>query len=240
MLEIKNLSVSIEEKIILKNITYSFKKGNVYVIMGPNGSGKSTLASAVMGHPLYKLDHVSKILFQKEEIQDMSPELRAQKVIFMSFQSPLSLSGVTVYQLLRYPLSGKMDPLKIRNSVKAYAKQLHIKEELLSRSLNEGFSGGERKKMEILQAAMLQPKLLILDEIDTGVDVDALKRISQVINDLKSPDRTIILITHYSRILNHVHPDTVLVISDGQIVAEGKKNLALEIEKKGYSAVIKS
>jgi len=205
MLEIKNLSVSIEEKIILKNITYSFKKGNVYVIMGPNGSGKSTLASAVMGHPLYKLDHVSKILFQKE-----------------------------------YPLSGKMDPLKIRNSVKAYAKQLHIKEELLSRSLNEGFSGGERKKMEILQAAMLQPKLLILDEIDTGVDVDALKRISQVINDLKSPDRTIILITHYSRILNHVHPDTVLVISDGQIVAEGKKNLALEIEKKGYSAVIKS
>lgn len=149
MLELKNLITKIGDKEILHGINFTFEKGKIYAIMGPNGSGKSTLASCVMGHPLYEIDEKSKILYKKEELKDLKPEERAQKGIFLSFQSPLSLSGVNIYQLLRFALDKKMDPLTIRNNVKALAKKLKIKEELLNRSLNDGFSGGEKKRWKL-------------------------------------------------------------------------------------------
>lgn len=238
MLKLHNLTVSIADKPILKKISYTFEKGKVYAIMGPNGSGKSTMAAAVMGHPAFELKKGSKISFNRENITDLEANERSKKGMFMSFQSPIALSGVTIYQLLRFALDGAEDPLTIRKRVKEYAADLHISEDLLSRSLNDGFSGGERKKMEVLQAAMLSPKLLFFDEIDTGVDVDALKAIAGFIKKLATPDRTIIIITHYNRILKYLKPDTVLVLKDGEIAKTGDATLAVEIEKDGYNGLI--
>jgi len=238
MLSLHNLTVSIGEKKILDNISYTFEHGKVYAIMGPNGSGKSTLAGAVMGNPVFELGHASKIIFKRKKLNDLEPHERAQKGLFMSFQTPIALTGVTIYQLLRYALNGREDPLKIRQEVQKYAKKLHIKEELLSRSLNEGFSGGERKKMEVLQALVLQPELMFFDEIDTGVDVDALKIISKMVNKLTGTDKTVILVTHYNRLLKYVKPDRVLVLAGGRLVAEGDAQLAHEIEKNGYEGLM--
>ncbi len=234
MLKLQDLTVSIADKTILKDVSFSFEKGKIYAIMGPNGSGKSTLAASIMGHPAYSLSKKSKILFQGKEIQEEEAYKRAKKGIFLSFQSPLTLAGVTVFQLMRVALEGKMDPLDLKNKLKEYAKELKIKEELLTRPLNEGFSGGEKKKMEILQAAVMNPSFLILDEIDTGVDIDSLKTIAQFLVKLKQQDRTIVIITHYNRILKHLEPDNVLIIMNGEIAQQGDSTLALDIETKGY------
>lgn len=238
MLKIQNLTTSIQDKEILKDINFEFEKGKIYAIMGPNGSGKSTLAYTVMGHPAYEMKAGSKIEFEKEDITEMEANERAEKGIFLSFQSPLALSGVKVYQLLQLALHGKKDPLAIRNEAKKYAEELGIDEHLLSRSLNEGASGGERKKMEVLQAAVLDKKLLIFDEVDTGVDVDALKSISKFLINHKS-EKTYIIITHYNRILHYLKPDYVLILKDGKIVKVGDHTLAEDIEKNGYENVIK-
>lgn len=232
MILLKNLTVSVSDKPILDNINFEFKKNRVYALMGPNGSGKSTLAYAIAGHPSYNLIN-GKIEFDKKNIDSLSADKRAKKGIFLSFQSPMSLSGISVFQLLRLALSGKKDPLSVKQEIDRLAKKLHVKEELLTRSLNDGASGGEKKKLELIQAALLDPKFLIFDEIDTGVDVDALRVIAKFLDEFKS-GRTIVLITHYNRILKYIKPDKVLVMIGGRIVKEGSLKLAEEIEKKGY------
>lgn len=236
MLKLKKLKVSIENKEILKGIDFEFEKGKIYAVMGPNGSGKSTLAYSVMGHPAYKIDSKSKILLNDENIVEMEANERAEKGIFLSFQSPLALSGVKVFQLLQLALNGKKDPLAIREEARKYARELGISEDLLNRPLNEGASGGERKKMEVLQAAVLDKKFLIFDEVDTGVDVDALKSISKFLKKHQQ-DKTYIIITHYNRILHHLQPDHVLIMVQGKIVKVGDHKLAKEIEKNGYENI---
>ncbi|MFA6080847.1 MAG: Fe-S cluster assembly ATPase SufC [Patescibacteria group bacterium] len=233
MLELKNLTITVEDKTIIENLNLKLGKNKVYVIMGPNGSGKSTLALTLMGHPLYKIKS-GKIFFEKKDITNLESNKRAVAGIFLSFQSPLSLSGVSVYSLLRTAIAGKKDPLKLREEIEKTAKLLKIKKELLERSFNEGTSGGEKKKLELLQAAILSPKFLMFDEIDTGVDVDALKTIAQFMEKNKK-GKTYLLITHYNRILKYVKPDEVLVMIDGKIVKRGDYKLAEKIEKTGYA-----
>lgn len=237
MITLKNLSVSIGDKKILQNINFTFEKGKTYAVMGPNGSGKSTLAYAIMGHPSYTLDKKSHLYFKKEDITELEANKRAEKGIFLSFQTPLSLSGVRVNQLLQLAMQGKKDPLVLRQEIKKYAAELHISEDLLSRSLNEGASGGEKKKIEVLQAAVLQKQILIFDEVDTGVDVDALKAIAQFLKKHQE-EKTYIIITHYNRILHYLKPDKVLVIANGELKKVGDYTLANEIEKNGYEKVI--
>ncbi len=233
MLKVRDLTVRVDGKAILKNLDFSFEKGKIYALMGPNGSGKSTLAYAIMGHPSYRLDSKSRIFFGKTDITGDSPDKRAQRGIFLSFQSPLSLSGVTVFQLLRLALSGKQDPLKVKKRMEKFARELHINQDLLSRSLNDGASGGEKKKLEVLQAAVLQPSFVIFDEVDTGVDVDALKTIAEFIVKYRKKS-TYVLITHYNRILKYLNPDRVVVLKHGSIVKTGTGILAESIEQKGY------
>jgi Fe-S cluster assembly ATP-binding protein len=234
MLDVKNLTVSVGKKKIIRDFNFNFKKGKVYAIMGPNGSGKSTLAFSIMGHPNYKTNGRSKIILKNKNIIKKDAQKRSEAGLFMSFQTPLSLSGVTVNQLLQLALSGKKDALAIRQEVTKYARELKVSEELLGRSLNDGASGGEKKKMEILQAAVLDRDILIFDEIDTGVDVDALRTISKFINNHKK-NKICILITHYNRILKHIKPDNVLVLVNGKLVEVGNYKLAQEVEKKGYA-----
>lgn len=238
MLKLKNLQVSIDNKQILKGIDFEFEKGKTYAVMGPNGSGKSTLAYSVMGHPAYELSDESSIEYNGADITEMEPDERAREGMFLSFQTPLSLSGVKVFQLLQLALNGKKDPLKIREEAKQYAKELGISEELLNRPLNEGASGGERKKMEVLQAAVLEKQILIFDEVDTGVDVDSLKSISKFLTRHKA-DKTYIVITHYNRILHHLKPDYVLVMMNGKLVKVGGPELAKKIEDEGYGSINK-
>ncbi|OGK18466.1 Fe-S cluster assembly ATPase SufC [Candidatus Roizmanbacteria bacterium RIFCSPHIGHO2_01_FULL_39_8] len=236
MLQLKKVSVKVGKKEILKDFNFEFEKGKVYAVMGPNGSGKSTLAYAIAGHPAYKLD-VGSLKLDGKEIRDKKPEERAKMGIFLSFQNPLSLSGVTVFQLLRIALGKKKDPLELKNEVETTARRLKINPELISRSLNDGASGGEKKKLEMLQAAILDPKLVIFDEIDTGVDVDALKTIAEFMDGNKK-GKTFIVITHYNRILHYIKPDKVLVLMEGKLVKVGGAKLAEEIEKKGYEKVM--
>lgn len=236
MLSIKNLTVTVENKPILKGLHFEFENGKTYAIMGPNGSGKSTLAYSIMGHPAYKLSQNSSMKLDGQEISKMDPNERAQLGLFLSFQSPLALSGVKVYQLLQLAMHGKKGPLPIRTEAQKYAKELGISKELLNRPLNVGASGGERKKMEVLQAAILEKNLLIFDEVDTGVDVDALKDISHFLTKYKK-DKTYIVITHYNRILHYLKPDYVLVMKEGAIVKVGAADLAKKIEDEGYDAL---
>jgi len=238
MLFLKNLTISVEGKTIIKNLNFEFEKGKTYAIMGPNGSGKSTLAYSIMGHPAYKLSDKSSMKLNGQEISQMDPNERAQEGLFLSFQSPLALSGVKVYQLLQLAMNGKKDPLQIRKEAQKYAKELGVSEELLNRPLNVGASGGERKKMEVLQAAVLEKDLLVFDEVDTGVDVDALKDISHFLTKHKK-NKTYIAITHYNRILHYLKPDFVLVMKDGKIVKVGKADLAKTIESEGYEYIKK-
>ncbi len=237
MLEVKKLRVNVGEVTILEDFNFNFKKGKVYAIMGPNGSGKSTLAFAIAGHPAYKLE-AGSVRFEGKSISDLSPDKRAKLGIFLSFQTPLALAGVNVFQLLRLALNKKIDPLVLKKKIKRIAEKLGINQELTERSLNEGASGGEKKKLEMLQAAILDPKLLIFDEIDTGVDVDALRKIAKFMNDNKD-GKTYILITHYNRILHYIKPDKVLILMDGKLVKEGTAKLAEEIEKNGYEVIVK-
>jgi len=245
MLRLKNLSVSVGEKKIIKNFSFDFQKGKVYVVMGPNGSGKSTLSYALMAHPAYQVHKVVRSIKSKvtqpiislngEDITELDAQKRAEKGIFLSFQSPLSLSGVTVFQLLQLALSGTIDPVMLRRKVLSTAKELHLSEELLRRSLNENASGGEKKKLEVLQATILDKQVQIFDEVDTGVDVDALKTIGTFLNKNKK-NKTYIIITHYNRILKYVKPDEVLVLNNGKLVRTGGASLAKQIERTGYKS----
>ena len=235
MLELKNLAITVADKKIIEGFNFNFQKNKIYVLMGPNGSGKSTLAMSIAGHPSYFIKK-GKIIFNEKNITKASPDERSQSGIFLSFQSPLSLAGVTVFSLLRTAIAGRKDPLVLREEIEKTAKLLKIKKELLDRSLNEGASGGERKKIELLQAAILDPKFIIFDEIYTRVAVDALKTIAQFMEKNKK-GKTYLLITHYNRILKYVKPDVVLVMINGRIVKQGDYSLAEEIEKNGYEKI---
>lgn len=236
MLSVKNLTVRIGKKTILDDLTFTFEEGKIYAIMGPNGSGKSTLSYALMGHPSYSLASKSKIVLDGKNITNDGADERSMKGLFLSFQQPLPLAGVRVSELLQLAMTGKGDPLAIRNTIKRFAHELKIPDELLERSLNDGASGGEKKKLEVLQAAVLDKKWLIFDEVDTGVDVDALKTISQFLKKHRK-DKTYIVITHYNRILKYLKPDKVLVIRQGKLVKVGDYRLANTIEKKGYDTI---
>lgn len=233
---ISDLTVSIGDKVILKDFSYTFQQGKVYAIMGPNGSGKSTLAHTIMGNETYRVDSGELIIDnggEKTELTGLAANERAEAGIFLSFQSPLALQGVRVTQLLQLALKGKKSALQIRTEAKAIAKELHISEELLQRSLNEGASGGERKKMEVLQGAILDREVQIYDEVDTGVDVDAMRAIGDFLHARKA-GKVILIITHYNRILKYIHPDAVLILKDGQLIADGGPDLAESIEREGY------
>lgn len=237
MLTLEHLSVSIEKKQILDDISFSFRPGKTYALMGPNGSGKSTLASAIMGHPNIAYSRTSKILIGEKNLKNLSPDGRAKLGVFLSFQTPLEIPGVTIFDLLRIALEKKFDAVTIHKQIKAYAKELRIKDELLKRSLNEGFSGGEKKKLEALQAVMLTPHFVLFDEIDTGVDVDALKTISQFLKKHLPKQSTLVFITHSTRLLKYVSPDEVMVIKNGKLVKTGKAALAKKIEEQGFEAL---
>lgn len=233
MLELKNLTVKIENKTILHNLNYKFRKDKIYALMGPNGSGKSTLAHTILGNPEYQLNRSSSLWWQKENITKLNTDQRVQKGIFMTFQQPNALSGVNVFQLLHISLLKIEKGKDIDQRIKEYATQLQIPNELLFRSLNEGFSGGEKKKLEVLQAAVLNPQFLIFDEIDSGVDIDALKTMALFIKKMKK-EKTFLIITHVNRILKFLKPDHVLIMQQGQFSKEGGNSLVKEIEEKGY------
>lgn len=240
-LKVKNLKVTIDGKEILKGLDLEIPQGKVHAIMGPNGSGKSTLANALAAHPKYQITD-GTIHFGAKKISGLPADKIARAGILMAFQYPQSISGVSVANLLKisaYKTASTRQPLaEFSKNLKAKARSLHIPEEFLSRSLNEGFSGGEKKKAEILQLAMLSPKLVILDETDSGLDVDALKLVAREVNKLKEKDVSVLLITHYQRILRYVQPDFVHVLYKGKIIKSGDRGLAEEIEKRGYGKII--
>jgi Fe-S cluster assembly ATP-binding protein len=239
-LEIKDLHVSVEGKKILNGITLHISQGEVVAIMGPNGSGKSTLANVIMGHPKYLVDQGS-ILLNGEDITHLGPDERAKKGLFLSFQYPVSISGVTLTHFLRMAYNEtheeKLSVMDFHKLLKNQMEALHIDASFARRYLNEGFSGGEKKKAEILQMSLLSPKYAILDETDSGLDVDALRVVAEGINKVKDPKKGILLITHYNRILDYVTPDRILIMVEGKIVKSGNKTLAKEIEEKGYSDI---
>ncbi|RCL68472.1 MAG: Fe-S cluster assembly ATPase SufC [Bacteroidetes bacterium] len=241
MLKIKNLHAKVEGKDILKGINLEIKAGEVHAIMGPNGSGKSTLASVITGKEEYEMTE-GEILFEKENLEDISPEERAHKGIFMSFQYPIEIPGITTTNFIKTAINetrkarGQNDmPAKdMLKMLREKCDLLDIDQKFLSRSINDGFSGGEKKRNEIFQMAMLEPKLAILDETDSGLDIDALKIVANGVNKLKRQDNAVMVITHYQRLLDHIIPDYVHVLFDGKIVKSGNKELAVELEKKGY------
>lgn len=239
MLTIEHLKASIEGKTILPDFSFAFKSGKSYVLMGPNGSGKSTLASVIMGHPKYTIGRSSKILFDKKNVKNLSPDERARIGIFLSFQTPMELPGVTVFELLRLALEKKYNSVELHTLVQKYAKELKIKDELLKRSLNVGFSGGEKKKLEALQATLLTPRFALFDEIDTGVDVDALKTIATFLKKYLPKETTSVFITHSTRLAKYVEPDVVLVLRDGKLIKTGTSALAQKIEAKGFESIKK-
>ena len=241
MLKIKNLHAQVDDKDILKGIDLEIKAGEIHAIMGPNGSGKSTLASVITGKEEYEMTE-GKILFENEDLDEVSPEERAHKGIFMSFQYPIEIPGITTTNFIKTAINetrkakGENDmPAKdMLKMLREKCDLLDIDQKFLSRSINDGFSGGEKKRNEIFQMAMLEPKLAILDETDSGLDIDALKIVANGVNKLKSEDNAVMVITHYQRLLDHIVPDYVHVLFDGKIVKSGGKELAFELEKKGY------
>ena len=241
-LEVKDLKVKIEDKEIIKGISLEVDKGKVVALMGPNGSGKSTLAYALMGHPRYEITS-GKILLNGEDVTKARPDERARKGLFLSFQYPQEISGVSVSNFLRTALNAKNEKkisvMDFHKILQEKMKLLKIDKSFALRYLNEGFSGGEKKRMEILQMAVLQPKIGILDETDSGLDIDALRTVAEGINDLKGSELGVLLITHYQRILNYITPDKVHIVMDGKIVKSGGKELALEVEERGYEWVNK-
>lgn len=246
MLKIKNLHAGVENKKILKGINLEVNPGEVHAIMGPNGSGKSTLASVIAGREDFEMTR-GKILFEGEDLDDMAPEERAHNGIFLSFQYPVEIPGVTVTNFIKTAINetrkarGEKDmpANEMLKLIREKAELLEIDRKFLSRSLNEGFSGGEKKRNEIFQMAMLQPKLAILDETDSGLDIDALRIVANGVNKLRSKDNAVVVITHYQRLLEYIVPDFVHVMHDGKIVKSGTKELALELEEKGYDWVKK-
>jgi len=244
MLEVKNLHARISEsREILKGVDLTVKAGEVHAIMGPNGSGKSTLAGVLSGKPGYEVT-AGQVLFQGRDLLAMAADERARDGVFLAFQYPVEIPGVNNMYFLRAALNAvrkqrgesDMDAGQFLKAVRTKLKLLEIGEDLLQRGVNVGFSGGEKKRNEIFQMAMLEPKLAILDETDSGLDIDALQMVARGINALRGPERAIVMITHYQRLLNHVVPDRVHVLSGGKVVKSGGKELALELEQTGYSA----
>ena len=241
MLSIDNLHVSVEGKPILNGINLDVRAGEVHAIMGPNGSGKSTLSSVIAGNEDYEVTE-GDIVYKNENIIELSPEERAHKGIFLSFQYPVEIPGVTVTNFIKTAINSnqkarnesEMPANTMLKKIREKSKLLEIDSKFLSRSLNEGFSGGEKKRNEIFQMAMLEPSLSILDETDSGLDIDALKIVANGVNKLKNKDNAIIVITHYQRLLDHIIPDYVHVLHEGKIVKSGDKELAHQLEEKGY------
>lgn len=241
MLEIKNLHASVDDKEILKGINLKVNAGEIHAIMGPNGSGKSTLAEVIAGKEEFEVSEGS-ILLEGEDLQEQSPEERAQNGVFLSFQYPVEIPGVSVTNFMRTAINESrkaqgledMPANEMLKKIREKSEMLEIDRKFLSRSLNEGFSGGEKKRNEIFQLAMMEPKLAILDETDSGLDIDALRIVANGVNKLRSKDNAIIVITHYQRLLEYIVPDFVHVLHNGKIVKSGTKELALELEEKGY------
>ena len=241
MLDIKNLQVRAEDKQILKGIDLHVNAGEVHAIMGPNGSGKSTLARVIAGHPEYQVVE-GEVTFEGRDLLEMDPDERAREGVFMAFQYPVEIAGVQNQYFLKAALNAKrkhigepeLDAMEFLQLIKEKAQLLDIDQAMLSRAVNEGFSGGEKKRNEIFQMALLEPKLALLDETDSGLDIDALKVVANGVNSLRSPDRATIIVTHYQRLLDYIIPDYVHVLSAGRIVKSGGKELAFELEKKGY------
>ena len=246
MLQIRNLQVGIEDKPILKGIDLTVNGGEVHAIMGPNGSGKSTLASVLAGRDGYDVTG-GEALYNGNDLLDLAPEERAREGVFLAFQYPVEIPGVNSAYFLRSAVNAvrkhrgeeELDAMNFLKAVKVKMKELGLGEDFLKRPVNAGFSGGEKKRNEILQMTMLDPRLAILDETDSGLDIDALRIVADGINRLRGPDRAILLITHYQRLLNYVAPDYVHVLHDGRIIKSGDKSLALELEEKGYDWLIK-
>jgi Fe-S cluster assembly ATP-binding protein len=236
-LEIRDLHVSIDDKEILKGVNLTVGGGEVHALMGPNGAGKSTLGNAIMGHPKYTVSQ-GDILYQGESILNWTPDARARAGLFLSFQYPTAIPGVTVVNFLRQAVNASRDqemPIReFRALLTEKMKLLKVPDEMARRYLNDGFSGGEKKKAEILQLGVLQPRMAILDETDSGLDVDALRTVAEGVNALAGPELGILIITHYNRILSYIRPDIVHVLIDGQIVRSGGADLANEIEERGY------
>ena len=247
LLEINDLRVRVEGKDILKGLDLTVNAGEVHAIMGPNGSGKSTLARALSGHPAYEVTGGS-VTYKGQDLLAMSPEERACEGVFMAFQYPVEIPGINNTYFLKAAYNAvrkhrgepELDAMEFMQLARAKAKLLELDPAMLSRSVNEGFSGGEKKRNEIFQMAVLEPTLAILDETDSGLDIDALKTVSHGVNALRHPDRSIVVVTHYQRLLNYIVPDVVHVLTDGRIVRSGGKELALELEAKGYGWVEKA
>ena len=241
MLKIKNLHASVEDTKILKGLNLEVKSGEVHAIMGPNGSGKSTLASVIAGREEYDVTD-REINFQGTDLGELEPEERAREGIFLAFQYPVEIPGVSTTNFMKTAVNQireskgekPLDAVAFLKLMKEKMKLVNIRQDLLSRSINDGFSGGEKKRNEIFQMAMLNPKLSILDETDSGLDIDALKIVSNGVNALKSKENATVVVTHYQRLLDYIVPDFVHVLMDGKIVKSGDKNLALELEEKGY------
>jgi Fe-S cluster assembly ATP-binding protein len=246
ILEIKNLSAGVEGKQILKGVNLTVAAGEVHAVMGPNGSGKSTLAAVLAGRDGYDVTG-GEVIYNGHDLLDLDPEERAREGLFLAFQYPVEIPGVNSTYFLKAALNEirkakgepELDAMEFLTLVKERMKLLELNDDLLKRSVNEGFSGGEKKRAEIFQMAVLEPKLAILDETDSGLDIDALKIVSSGVNKLKRPDNAQLVITHYQRLLNYIVPDFVHVLVDGKIVRTGGKELALELEAKGYDWILK-
>jgi len=230
MLEIKHLCASVDGKPILKRLTLSVEKGQIHAIMGPNGAGKSTLAKILAGHPAYEVTS-GEVWFKGQDLLEMSPEERAHAGLFMSFQYPLEIAGVTNRQFLEAALKAQKKEGEIEKKMAA----LQIPLEFLDRNINEGFSGGEKKRNEILQMALFNPDLAILDETDSGLDIDAIRIVAKGVNEMRGKENALLIITHYQRLLDYIRPDFVHVLADGKIARTGGPELALELEAKGYA-----
>jgi Fe-S cluster assembly ATP-binding protein len=246
ILEIKDLNAGVEGKQILKGINLTINAGEAHAIMGPNGSGKSTLAAVLAGRDGYDVTS-GQVIYQGKDLLDMDPEERAREGLFLAFQYPVEIPGVNSTYFLKSALNeirkhkgeSELDAIEFLNLVKEKMKVLELKDDLLKRSVNEGFSGGEKKRNEIFQMAVLDPTLAVLDETDSGLDIDALKTVSKGVNKLRRPDNAQLVITHYQRLLNYIVPDFVHVLADGRILRTGDKQLALDLEEKGYDWILK-
>src|SRR5919107_5716374 len=244
MLQVKNLKVRVEDREILKGINLTVNNGEVHAIMGPNGSGKSTFARALSGHPGYEVTD-GQVLYNGQDLLDMDPDERAREGVFMAFQYPVEIPGVNNAYFLKAAINAQrkhrglpeLDAMEFMSLVKEKAKILHLDPSLLSRPVNEGFSGGEKKRNEIFQMAMLEPKLAVLDETDSGLDIDALKIVAQGVTAMRRSDRAILAVTHYQRLLDYIVPDYVHVLYNGRIAKSGTKELALELEERGYDFI---
>jgi len=236
LFEVVNLKARVAGKDILNGVHLSLGPGEVHAIMGSNGSGKTSLANVIMGHPSYEVLE-GEMKLNGEDLADLSPDERARKGLFLAFQNPIAVPGVTVANFLRASLRsvrGDLSAREIRKEIKAKCEELEIPDAFMTRHLNDGFSGGERKRLETLQLRLLNPKVAVLDETDSGLDIDALRKVSDHIESMRSPDRCLLLITHYQRMLDYIKPDYVHIFLNGQVVHSGGAELALELERKGY------